>query len=136
MQGVAYSPDETNEIKRNILKTFFEGQNVTFTAACLKVGLSRTVAYEWRDADPEFDAAIAKAQRMSVNNALDLAENKLMKKIHEEDRKSIFFFLERRGGERGYNPKVTTELTGPGGTAIGNHDITISLVKKNDTTEA
>lgn len=107
--GVHYEADETDRIKRAILSAFLDGYNTTLTAACLTAKVSRSVVYEWLDADPEFKASVDAARKVSLNNGLDLAENKLMKKIHEEDRRSIFYFLDRKGGERGYNPKVINE---------------------------
>lgn len=107
--GLPYEANEADEIKRKILTAFLDGYNATLTAACLTAKVSRTVVYEWLDADPEFKASVDAARKVSLNNGLDLAENKLMKKIHEEDRRSIFYFLDRKGGERGYNPKVINE---------------------------
>ena len=132
MMGIPHTPDEVNEFKRKILTAFADGLNVTFTAACAAAKVSRTVAYEWRDADPEFSAAVAKAQKMTVENGLDLAEAKLMKKIHEEDRKSILYFLDRKGGDRGYSPKLTSINTGPDGLPLLPPAFNAVLVKMPD----
>ena len=109
MQGIEYTSDASDEIKHKILTSFLDGYNVTLTAACLTAKVARSTVYEWIDADPEFKASVDAARKVSLNNGLDLAESKLMKKIHEEDRRSIFYFLDRKGGERGYNPKVINE---------------------------
>jgi len=107
--GIPFEVDEMDKIKRKIITALVDGHNITLTAACLTVKASRSLIYEWIEADPDFKVAITKARAISLNNGLDLAESKLMKKIHEEDRRSIFYFLDRKGGERGYNPKVINE---------------------------
>lgn len=132
MQGVGYTSDEKTEFKRRILTAMMDGLNVTLTAACAIAKVSRTAVYGWRDEDPEFSAAITKAQKMTVENGLDLAEAKLMKKIHEEDRKSILYFLDRKGGDRGYSPKVTSINMGPDGLPLPPPSFNAVLVKMPD----
>lgn len=136
MQGVEYTSDEKNDLKRKILEAFMDGVNITLTAACQKAGVGRTSVYGWRDEDAEFKAAIRQAQLVSLDNGLDLAENKLMKKIYEEDRKSIFYFLDRRGTDRGYNPKLTTITTGPDGLPLPPADPPVFNISFPDKADA
>ena len=117
-EGIAFTPEAVEEAKQKIITFIAEGFNATLTAAILHARVGKSVVYEWMDADPAFKAAIAKARDRSLENGLDLAENKLLTKVQEGDSKSIRYFLDRRGGGRGYNPKVTNELTGPNGAPL------------------
>lgn len=110
--GIPFDANEINKKKRKILDAMRDGFNMTLTEACLIVKVNRTTVYEWMAADTDFKASVDEARKASLNNGLDLAEKNLMKKINEEDRRSIFYFLDRKGGDRGYNPKIIADGTG------------------------
>ena len=116
MQGVERTKDEIEELKGKIAERMASGYGTTFTGACQSEGVGISEAYTWRKEDEGFDRRIQDARVFATENALDLCESKAMKKISEEDRKTILFFLERKGKHRGYAAR--TELTGNAGKGL------------------
>lgn len=131
-EGIPFTPDVVEEIKQKIVTFIAEGYQTTLTAAILHAKVGKSTIYDWMDADPAFKAAVARARERSLENGLDLAENKLITKVQEGDSKSIRYFLDRRGGARGYNPKVTNELTGPNGAPLEPPRFTLDFTGKLD----
>ena len=117
LPGVAITPDEADEIKREIIEKMMDGYGTTFSLAVQQVNKAgRTVIYEWRKADPKFEAAIAAARRIADQNLLDLAENArnnvLKNPKHKDHVKAILHTLDRKGPEldRGYMPTVKNTI--------------------------
>jgi hypothetical protein len=75
--------------------------------ACEKTGIARQTIYDWRQADPDFDAACQETQELM----LDEAESKLMAAVRRGNLKAIKFFLERKGRSRGYDLHQDIDLT-------------------------
>lgn len=112
MQGVARSPEELENLKSEIVSYLEGGYGRTFFGACQAAGLKSTAeAYSWRKEDPDFELAIKAARFLGSENALDVAENGVMKALQTEDHKMIRWFLDRRGGLRGYVPKLLSTIT-------------------------
>jgi hypothetical protein len=59
---------------------------------------------------------LLEAELEAVERVLDLAESTLIKGIKSGDQQSARWFLDRKGGKRGYRHRV--EHAGPGGGAI------------------
>jgi hypothetical protein len=94
--------------------------------ACEKMGLSRTIHYEWLKDDPEYSAAVASLK----NVALDFAESQLKKLMEGAERQAlthdgevvtikdapntsaIIFYLKTQGKQRGYieRQELSTEI--------------------------
>lgn len=104
--GIAFTPEEMEQLKKQILSIMIDGTHVPFMAACKGCGVSKSVAYEWRTADPEFDKAVGAAQRWTKETGLDFAETVLMKKIRKEETAALLFYLKTQGKERGYIEKT------------------------------
>lgn len=118
--GVVYEPDEVEQLKADIIRLLNEGVGRTFYYAVKQarcetspatVGVS--TAYEWRTADKEFDKAVKRAVKQSHENGLDLAESKLIEKIHSGETTPIIFYLKTKGRDRGFVER--NELTGLNG---------------------
>ena len=69
------------------------------TDACQKVGIARKTHYEWYKLDSEYKQQVDDIQE----TALDFVETKLFKNIKDGKEASIFYYLNNRGGSRGYN---------------------------------
>lgn len=110
-QGIAYTPEETEQYKKQIVEYLAESIHGTFSAACHKYGVSKTIGYEWRTADPEFNKSVDAARHSAKQSGLDMAEGKLMKKINDEDTTSILFYLKTQGKDRGYIERQETDST-------------------------
>jgi hypothetical protein len=104
-QGIAYTPDETERYKKQIVDYIAESIHGTFSVACHKFGVSKTIGYEWRAEDKEFDKAVNAARNSARQSGLDMAEGRLMKKIGDGDTTSILFYLKTQGKDRGYVEK-------------------------------
>lgn len=112
MEGVKRTVEEVDDLKSRIVMYLEAGYGRTFYGACQSAGLASTSeAYKWRKADPDFEAAIKDARKLGGENALDVAENGVMKALQSEDHKMIRWFLDRRGGLRGYIPKLLNTIT-------------------------
>ena len=71
--------------------------------------VSRSLAYEWRDADPEWNEKITIAMKISLENGLDFAESKLIENINRGKENSIMFFLKTKGKNRGYIDRIAVQ---------------------------
>lgn len=111
MQGVARTIEEIDDLKSKILSYLEGGYGRTFYGACQSAGLAGTAeAYNWRKEDPDFEKSIKEARYRGGENALDVAENGVMKALSKEDMKTIRWFLDRRGALRGYIPKLLNTI--------------------------
>ena len=110
--GVKRSAEEVEAIKSKIVETLVAVPGATFYGTCQVAGVGASEAYTWRDEDPFFDAAVKAALRVTGEMALDLAESKAIKLIHNEDRAMIIFYLKTKGKDRGYTETVNTNFTG------------------------
>lgn len=112
MQGVARTSEEIDILKSKIISYLESGYGRTFYGACQAAGLNTTAeAYHWRKEDAEFEKLIKEARFRGTENALDVAENGVMKALQGEDHKMIRWFLDRRGVLRGYIPKLLSTVT-------------------------
>lgn len=68
------------------------------TSACKKVGIGRTIFYEWLKTDEEFRKAVKDIE----NIALDFAESQLHQQIKSGNSTSTIFYLKTKGKSRGY----------------------------------
>lgn len=109
--GVKRSPEEMDVIKNKIIETMRSVAGATFYASCQVACVGVSEAYEWRSEDKSFDEVVKKALHETTELALDLAESKLIKKIHEEETRSIFYYLDRKGRKRGYTPVQALETS-------------------------
>lgn len=75
--------------------------------ACEKTGIARQTIYDWRRADPEFDAACNETQELM----LDEAETRLIAAVRRGNLKAVKFYLERKGRSRGYDLHQDIDLT-------------------------
>ena len=75
--------------------------------ACEKTGIPRRTIFDWRQQDPEFDAACSEAQEIM----LDEAETRLIAAVRRGNFKAIKFYLEHKGRARGYDLHQDIDLT-------------------------
>lgn len=75
--------------------------------ACEKTGIPRRTIFDWRQKDPEFDAACSEAQEIM----LDEAETRLIAAVRRGNFKAIKFYLEHKGRARGYDLHQDIDLT-------------------------
>lgn len=76
------------------------------TAACKACGIDRHTYYAWMKEDAEF----AKACEESQEIALDMAESALLKQVQAGNIRAIKFYLQCKGGARGYNPRIQMDM--------------------------
>ena len=100
--GIPISADEADKLKVEIVSILAEGTGRTFTEACERAGVARSVVYEWRDADPAFDEQVTAAMRRSMSNLVDLAENSAAHLIKERNVPMTIFTLKCHGKKRGW----------------------------------
>lgn len=118
MQGVAFTPEETERFKKEIIEFLGESIHGTFSAACHKLGVSKTVGYEWRQADSKFDKAISQARSSARESGLDLAEGKLLSAINNGELTAILFYLKTQGKHRGFVERSEQEVSGRDGGPV------------------
>lgn len=71
-------------------------------------GVTRECHYRWRKEDPWYKKATDEIDEI----VLDLAEEKLFKRISKEDTAAIIFLLKSRGESRGYSPRSSVKHEG------------------------
>lgn len=82
------------------------------TAAASMLGVSRSTVNRFIKANPDVQAA----KDVINETILDLAEGEMLKSLKAGDGQMVRWFLDRRGGSRGYSPRQ--EITGKGGKPI------------------
>lgn len=107
MQVVKYVLDRISSMKKRETtrlnqKSFLEFYPKVFhiSATCKKIGIGERTYYDWMEKDPEFASAfylVSQARKTYV-------EDKLFKRIQEDDGPSIRYFLDRHHPD--YKPKV------------------------------
>lgn len=89
------------------------------SAAAVKLQVSRSTLYLFFDNNPNF----YKELKVDVDEVvLDLAEGKMLTDIKAGDRRTVRWFLDRKGGSRGYSPRY--EHSGPRGEPIAHTVVT------------
>jgi len=98
------SMNKTEQHKKAILEALESSLGVV-TSACKKVGIGRTIFYEWLKVDEEF----LKKVKDIDNVALDFAESQLHQQIKSGNSTSTIFYLKTKGKKRGYIERMETE---------------------------
>lgn len=96
-----------------VKKAFIEAWPKTFgnvTDTCSAVNISRTTYYTWIKEDNEFKSAIENINAEEM--LLDLVENKLIKKVKEDDITALIFIAKTKGKKRGYNERQEIQHSG------------------------
>ena len=76
------------------------------TKTCETIGIARQTFYNWIDKIDDFSHLLEE----SKEQAIDMTESALMKKIKEGDIRAIIFFLRTKGKKRGYTEKTEIDL--------------------------
>lgn len=77
-------------------------------AAQRATGLSHNTISDWREKDPDFDAACNNAEAISVGEAASM----LWDSMKEGNATSIIFYLKTRGSKYGYKEKQEVDFNG------------------------
>jgi len=96
--------NKTEQHKKAILEALESSLGVV-TSACKKVGVGRTIFYEWLKVDEEFSKKVKDIE----NVALDFAESQLHQQIKSGNSTSTIFYLKTKGKKRGYIERMETE---------------------------
>jgi hypothetical protein len=88
---------KSNETKKKLLEALEASLGVV-TTACKKVGVGRTIFYNYLAEDAEFKKAVHDIQ----NVAIDFAESKLHELIMNGNAPATIFYLKTKGRDRGY----------------------------------
>jgi len=96
------------EHKKKALLEALEKSLGVVTTACKKVGVGRTMFYEYMK-----DTLFAKQVEDIANIALDFAESQLHKQIQEGSTSATIFYLKTKAKHRGYVERQ--EITGAEG---------------------
>ena len=80
------------------------------THACEQAQVGRSTFHVWKESDPEFALAL---DHQDEEN-LDFAESMLLANIRDKKESSIFYFLNNKGGSRGYSRHLNLDHTSKG----------------------
>lgn len=94
---------------KNALLAALESSLGVKTTACKKVGISRTMLYNYLEEDEEFAAKVKDIENIS----LDFVESQLFQQIKQGSTAATIFYLKTKGKNRGYTERK--ELTGKDG---------------------
>lgn len=83
--------------KKQFIEAFLENQGQV-VQTCIQLKLGLTTFYRWKREDPEFKKVIDEGEKVLV----DVAEQALFNNIFAQKEASIFFFLKKKGKEKGY----------------------------------
>jgi len=103
--------NKTEQHKKAILEALESSLGVV-TSACKKVGIGRTIFYEWLKTDEEFSKNVKDIE----NIALDFAESQLHQQIKSGNSTATIFYLKTKGKKRGYIERIEQEITMPQGS--------------------
>jgi len=112
-----------SEHKKKALLDALEKSLGVVTTACKKVGVGRTMFYEYMK-DSIFKQQVDDLQ----NVALDFAESQLHQQIQNGNTAATIFYLKTKGKNRGYVERQ--EITGAEGLP---NDIKIEIIRSDDT---
>lgn len=107
--------NDPDSVKSKVLEWLNDSVGGTFSAACQHAGISRTLGYDWRKLDPDFDAKVKDAVARADANGGDFAETKLMQAINNSELTAVLFYLKTKHKARGYVERQ--EQTGADGKA-------------------
>lgn len=113
--------NKTEHKKKALIEALEKSLGVV-TTACKKVGVGRTMFYEYMK-----DALFAKQVDDISNIALDFAESQLHKQIQDGNTAATIFYLKTKGKRRGYVERQ--EITGAEGLP---NDIKIEIITDTD----
>ena len=111
------------EHKKKALLEALEKSLGVVTTACKKVGVGRTMFYEYMK-----DTLFAKQVEDIANIALDFEESQPHKQIQDGNTAATIFYLKTKGKRRGYIERQ--EITGAEGLP---NDIKIEIITDTDT---
>lgn len=99
--------DKSDATKKAMLAALEKALGVV-TTACKNVDIARQTHYRWLEEDPEYAAAVAEIEAVT----LDFAESRLHNLIASGDTAATIFFLKTKGKKRGYIEPRHHILTG------------------------
>lgn len=95
---MAKAIDKTDNIKKAMIEALSASLGIV-TQACKAVKVSRQTHYVWYKEDETYRMQVDEVTEV----ALDFAESKLFQNIREGKEASIFYYLNNKGGSRGYS---------------------------------
>jgi hypothetical protein len=95
---VSKDKPESNIKKKAMIEALTKSLGIV-TQACAKIGINRKTHYQWLKEDEQYKADCEAIHETT----LDFVESKLYQNIKEGRESSIFYFLNNRGGSRGYS---------------------------------
>lgn len=84
------------------------------TTACRKVGIARSLHYDWYASDSNYKKAVDD----TADIALDFAESKLHSQIDNNDTTATIFYLKTKGKKRGYIERTEADINHSGGLQV------------------
>lgn len=106
--------------KKNALAISIINHPESLQKALEEAGVKRSTYYSWKKNDPDFVKKIETLEDLQF----DFVEGKLMENIARNDTRSIIFYLETKGKDRGYSKKKEIEksITVAGAIALPDID--------------
>lgn len=92
--------------KKKFLECLAEAKGLIATA-CRACGIARRTIYDWRKADPEFEAQLQDITEIQI----DKVESKLLDFIDSGDTTAAIFYLKSKAKNRGYGDAIQGEIT-------------------------
>ena len=97
---------QTEQNKRKFLEALEQCKGMIVTA-CRNSGISRSVVYNWRREDKDFEDAVLEITEIQV----DKVESKLIDLIDSGDTTAAIFYLKSKAKNRGYGDAIQGEIT-------------------------
>ena len=102
-----YKSDKILQKREKFIKSL-ESNLGNISEACKAINISRQTYYKWAE-DEDFKTEADNIQE----GLLDLAENKLLENIKNNENVAIIFYLKTKGKSRGYIEKQEVEVVRP-----------------------
>lgn len=115
-RGVPILMDEMDILKSDFVTHLAETPGCTVSTAAMHIGISRSLAYQWRQMDQAFDAAVNWAQKVNKKITKDFVEHSLLALVAAGNTAATIYAAKTLLRDRGYiepqhTIKETTNLT-------------------------
>lgn len=105
-RGLPVVMEEMELIKSNMLHYLIETPGSNLSTAAISQHISKSLAYQWRQQDPQFDQSVKWAMRLNRQVTDDFVENSLLKLVRQGNPAATIFYAKCRMKARGYREQA------------------------------